>query len=251
MPPPLRKRLPTAETGVVIEVTDDGSRTLVRTSGGDPSSEDAYHSASGAVAETLHVYLENSGVADRLRRGRSTSVLEVGLGTGMGLLVTLDAAIHAGTPLRYVALEDRWLTAETIRQLEPERWVQHAELASRFLQWRSELPDLVPAGRYRWPADENCEIEVQVGDARRWRGDPGERFDAIYFDPFAPTSNPELWQAAVLERMRACLSRHGRLTSYCVSRSVREAFQSAGFAVERVPGPTGGKRQVLVARHRD
>lgn len=245
MPTPSRKRLLTADTGIVIEVTDDGSRTVVRSEQGQP--EDAYHSASGAVLETRHVYLENSGVGARLRGGRSTSVLEVGLGTGMGLLTTLEAAVVSGTPLRYVALENRWLAVELIRQLEPEQWIRADDLVGRFLGWRSELPESVPNGTYRWPVDASRQVEVRIGDARRWQPAPGERFDAIYFDPFAPASNPELWQPPVLARMRQCLGPDGRLASYCVSRSVRETFESVGFRVDRVPGPPGGKREVLVA----
>ena len=243
----IRQRLPTAESGVVVQVTDDGSRTLVRT-GDHGQREDAYHSASGAVAETRHVYLENSGIADRLRRGQPASVLEVGLGTGMGMLMSLEAAIRGGAPLRFVALENRWLPAAMLHQLEPACWVRDGELASRFLQWRDGLPETVPAGRYRWSIDPQREVEVHVADARHWTPEAGERFDAIYFDPFAPATDPELWQRPVLERMRRALSAGGRLTSYCVSRPVREAFASAGFAVERVPGPPGGKREVLVAR---
>ena len=63
----------------VIQITDDGSRTLL-----NPASGIAFHSASGALAETLHVYLENSGVGEKLRQGIEVQVIEVGLGDCVG-----------------------------------------------------------------------------------------------------------------------------------------------------------------------
>ena len=66
----------------VVQITDDDSRTLI-----DPVGEVAFHSGSGALAETRHVYLKNSGVSARLACGKNTSVLEIGLGTGLGMLL--------------------------------------------------------------------------------------------------------------------------------------------------------------------
>ena len=40
---------------------------------------------------------------------------------------------------------------------------------------------------------------------------------------------------------------NGRLVSYCVNRRVRDTLTEVGFAVNRVAGPVGGKREVLVA----
>jgi tRNA U34 5-methylaminomethyl-2-thiouridine-forming methyltransferase MnmC len=37
------------------------------------------------------------------------------------------------------------------------------------------------------------------------------------------------------------------LVSYCVNGQVRRALEQAGFKVMRLPGPPGGKREVLAA----
>jgi tRNA U34 5-methylaminomethyl-2-thiouridine-forming methyltransferase MnmC len=223
-------------------VTDDESRTLV-----DPQTQVAYHSASGAVAETRHVYLENSGVAERLSAGRPTTVLEVGLGTGLGMLLTLDAARVAKTSLHYTALEYEWLEAGVLRQLKMGKELCDPPLATRFLHWRESLGETVPDGRYHWHAAGEQSINVHVIDALQWNEDVSTVFDAIYFDPFAPDKNPELWQPRFLARMHRVLSNDGRLVSYCVNRKVRDDFATAGFQVRRVPGPKGGKREVMVA----
>ena len=40
----------------------------------------------------------------------------------------------------------------------------------------------------------------------------------------------------------------GILTTYCAKGIVRRMLQTAGFTVERLPGPPGGKREILRAR---
>ncbi len=80
--------------------TDDGSQTLI-----DNACGDSMHSGCGALAETQHVYLINSGVAAALEQRRSQSVLEIGLGTGLALLATAQLAERCRAPVQYVAIE--------------------------------------------------------------------------------------------------------------------------------------------------
>ncbi|MCG8648683.1 MAG: tRNA (5-methylaminomethyl-2-thiouridine)(34)-methyltransferase MnmD [Pirellulales bacterium] len=237
-----RPTFTTTDPFLQIQVTDDGSRTLIHR-----DSEVAFHSAAGAESETRHVYCHNSGVADRLGRGQPTSVLEVGLGTSMAMLITLDLARSASAPLEYLALESNWLPAGLIRQLHPWEWVSDRQVVQRYLDWRSGFQERVPAGLYRWTVDEHRQVAVQVGPAEGWRPTKEQQFDAIYFDPFAPDHNGELWQPEVMSAMYQALAPQGRLVTYCVNRKVRDMLAEARFDVVTVPGPKGGKRQVLVA----
>ena len=258
MPIPCRPRFSTPDVDRVIQVTDDGSRTVVCL-----SSEDAYHSGCGAVAETRHVYLHNSGVRERLQANRPTRILEVGLGTGMGLLLTLSDALQHDTPLDYVALENDWLRAELLQQLQPESWTAERSsgsllepsdsLVEQWIQWRQSLGEVVRPGRYGWTVDDRRRVLVELTDAQTWRPDAASlmtqpaSFHAVYFDPFAPASNPELWTESVLAVMHEALTSGGKLVTYCCSRAVRDALSRVGFQVDRTAGPVGGKREVLIA----
>jgi tRNA U34 5-methylaminomethyl-2-thiouridine-forming methyltransferase MnmC len=241
MPIP-RLTQPIAGSHLLVQVTDDHSRTLI-----DPVRQVAYHSASGAIAETRHVYLENSGVRGRLQAGAATRVLEIGLGTGMGLLLTLDAALAARAALTYTALEQDWLAAGVLRPLQLEQGLADGELADEFLRWRESLGPSAASGLHRWQAGPRQQVIVHHQDALQWQAADGECFDAIYFDPFAPQADAELWHPPFLARLRNWLSDDGRLVTYCVSRVIREAFTSVGFHVTRVPGPPAGKREVMIA----
>ena len=246
MPVPNRQTFATRLDKVVVQLTDDGSRTLIRT-----DTNDAYHSGSGALTETRHVYLSNSGVEDRLRKLQKTAVLEIGLGTGMGMLVTVDAAWQSSAELHYVSFENQWLPADVLRQLQPHNWVAENNLVDRYLNYRETLPERVQPGSYTWQAGEKQSITIHHTDVRAARFDQETRFDAVYFDPFAPHSEVDLWQHDLLSKLHTTLVSGGRLVTYCVSRPVRELLANVGFAVQRVAGPSGGKREVLIATKLD
>jgi tRNA U34 5-methylaminomethyl-2-thiouridine-forming methyltransferase MnmC len=242
---PARTTIPIEGRELAVQITDDQSRTLV-----NARTEVAYHSASGAMAETRHVYLGNSGVAGQLASGTATSVLEIGLGIGLGLLLTLDAALSGGTRLDYTAVENDWLGIDVLSKLDLDKQVNDASIATQFLQWRESLGEYVPSGVHHWRAGPGQNVTVYHQDARLWAVDARRTFDAIYFDPFAPDVNGVLWQTEFLARMYSLLSNDGRLVTYCVSRKVCDDFASVGFFVERVRGPEGGKREVMIATKR-
>ena len=244
---PERDTIATSLPDISVLITDDGSRTLIQNDTGD-----TYHSGCGALAETREVYFRNSGVADRIASQTATSVLEIGLGTAMGMLVTIDAAISAGTPLRYVAWEKDWVPACVLRPLQLERCVVNSDLVHRFIEFRDGISYPTPDGTYLWNASERsdipCEIHFHIGDVLASLQEDTDRFDVVYFDPFAPATNAMLWESNFLRRIGNLLTTRGRLVTYCCSRAVRDAMESAGFNVERVPGPKGGKREVLIAK---
>ena len=101
-------------------------------------------------------------------------------------------------------------------------------------------------------------IEKIEGDFTEYHFKKG--YDIIYFDAFAPyTSMPLLLKNNLRCGVRNCLTicmkcltnlyevldDNGILTTYCAKGVVRRMLQKAGFAVERLAGPPGGKREIL------
>ncbi|MEZ6076239.1 MAG: MnmC family methyltransferase [Pirellulaceae bacterium] len=91
-------------------------------------------------------------------------------------------------------------------------------------------------------------LHSTVSDANQMHTGQAAGYDAVYFDPFSPETNPELWTSEVLEVAAAALCPGGLLTSYCVKSTVRRAMQQCGMLVRKAAGPVGGKREVLVAQ---
>lgn len=76
-------------------------------------------------------------------------------------------------------------------------------------------------------------------------------YDIIYFDAFAPEKQPEMWEQSLFDTLYKVLNEGGILTTYCAKGVVRRMLQTAGFTVERLPGPPGGKREILRATKSD
>ena len=55
----------------------------------------------------------------------------------------------------------------------------------------------------------------------------------------------------LFNRLYVLLNNGGILTTYCAKGVVRRMLQAAGFIVERLPGPPGGKREILRARKQE
>ncbi len=222
-----------------IQITDDGSPTLI-----DSVSGDSMHSGCGAIAETKHVYLRNSGVTQRLQDRSATRVLEIGLGSGLGFLMSADLANRCHTRLQYVAIENKLVSADVVRQLHLERHEIAIDIVTGYCNL---LQHSAGQTTLHGTVGEHNELTVYQCEAQIWRSEDETPFDAVYFDPYSPQSNPELWSQQVLTVMHRCLKPGGRLVSYCVNRKVRDLMAEVGFQVNRVPGPDGGKREVLVA----
>ena len=76
-------------------------------------------------------------------------------------------------------------------------------------------------------------------------------YDIVYFDAFAPEKQPEMWEQSLFDTLYKVLNDGGILTTYCAKGVVRRMLQTAGFTVERLPGPPGGKREILRATKSD
>ncbi len=272
MPPPNRPREPTGHANWEWIVTDDGSRTLF-----DSGLAESFHSGCGAVSETLVVYILHSGLLGRLRGRDASVVMEYGLGTATGFLLTAALAEFYQTPLTYYALEWSLLPADIFRQLElhaavkdclcrslakPARGVdpeyredefQHLpRLLDAWCEWVTHSTSTKAQLSVHCRLSEFVQLELVLGDARevhtpRVRNIPRAGCDAVYFDPFSPESNPELWSPEIFRQAFEFLKPGGQLSSYCVKSSVRRDLADCGFQIQKVPGPVGGKREVLLA----
>ena len=210
--------------------TRDGSLSLRSEQWGEQ-----YHSRHGAVQESTHVYIRTG--LEQVHKP-VIDVLEVGLGTGLNLLLTWIRCLEGKCTVNYTALEPYPLTRE---QLEA---MAHCE-------------DLA------WPGLHQPFLEHMTGSAGTWHAPVGGLsfrllhtpvgefaetgcVDVIYFDAFSPAVQPEMWTPDVIRRMFEALRPGGSLVTYCAKGEVRRAMRSAGFTVKRLIGPPG-KRQMFRA----
>lgn len=213
----------------IIEQTEDGSATLYV-----PELNEHYHSVKGARTESQHIFID---MGLKASAAPCPHILEAGFGTGLNALLTLQEAERTGRPVRYTGIELyplAWTEVEALhysddprlRLLHEAPWEEEVCLTPTFrlLKLRRDLTS--------WQAD----------DER-----PPLRCNVVYFDAFAPEKQSALWTPDVFRNLYHCLTPGGILTTYCAKGAVRRLMQDIGFRMERLPGPPGGKREILRA----
>lgn len=219
-----------------LVTTKDQSRTLYV-----KELDEYYHSVHGALQESEHVFIR-AGLHHFISRQKEIHVLEVGFGTGLNALLTLEQALTHSLSIRYTGLEKFPVLPEEAVALDYPSLVStpSAALFSSLhaAAWEEEvslLPDNTSASFLL--CKKQIDLKLFTASAS---------FDLIYFDAFAPSAQPDLWTPAVMETLYTALKPGGLLVTYCVKGTVRRAMQSVGFTVEKIPGPPG-KREMARA----
>lgn len=198
--------------------------------------DDPYYSLENGLEETRHVFLSGNGLPGRFRDG--FQVAELGFGTGLNLLASVQAWRAAGVPgrLHFTSFEAYPMApADMIRAQAGFAGLEGiaAELAPHWGQQVIELSDL--------------RFELIVGDARQTLAHWPGRADAWFLDGFSPAKNPELWENSLLADVGAQTVPGGTAATYSAAGFVRRGLAEAGFEVTRVPG-YGRKRHMSIAR---
>ena len=108
-----------------IITTGDGSKTIHL-----PDWNENYHSSHGAVQEAKHVFLKHG--LDVLLGTSEIHILEVGFGTGLNTILTLEAAFHTETKIYYDGLEAFPISNEEMVALEYENLLPSDFLKNQF-----------------------------------------------------------------------------------------------------------------------
>lgn len=219
-----------------IITTEDGSSSLY-----NAELKETYHSFHGAIRESRHVFIEN-GLAHwcGLSENMSPSILEVGFGTGLNAILTLDwlaqhnKSAHYDTleafplemgiveALNYKALIGTNSALDHFNELHNLPWGQAVDIADRFTftKFLVELADFIPQKGY----------------------------DIIYYDAFAPSKQPEMWTIDAIEKVVSSLNDHGVFVTYCARGQLKRDLKALGLMVETLDGPPGKKEMVRAVK---
>ena len=209
----------------IIEHTEDGSATLFV-----PELNEHYHSVKGARTESQHIFID---MGLKASAAPQPHVLEIGFGTGLNALLTLEAAGQEKRPVHYTGIE-----------LYPLAWEEVNALGY------SDNPSFERLHTASW--EEDVEISPYF-TLRKIKGDANTVINSsfspsvVYFDAFAPEKQPEMWNEQLVRSLYVTMNTGGILTTYCAKGVIRRLLQAVGFRVERLPGPPGGKREILRA----
>ena len=193
------------------------------------------HPGGGPWAEANGLYVAGAGLPTLLTGTPNPAaagplvVFDVGLGAGANALAAIarreELARRGGSP-RPLAVISFEADPEALRFA-----LAHAGQLGYLLGHEAKVEALLRDGR--WEEPEALIWEVRWGDFPRLIGEEPQRADAIFFDPFSPRVNPDMWSVPTLEATYRC-RRPGaatRLFTYSTALGVRAALLLAGFFV--------------------
>ena len=217
--------------------TSDGSHSLLNS-----ELNETYHSVHGAIQESIHVFLKNGlDYFEQKNQQPEIRILEVGFGTGLSALLTLQQSLIGSTKILYESLEAFPIELETISQLNYPKALNFSDSEKYFLQLHQSI----------W--DQQVEItssfsllkrHVKIQDVELGE----EKFDVIYFDAFAPGKQPEMWELAILKKIEQTMKPGAVFVTYCAKGQLKRDLKSMGFLVETLPGPPGKKEMVRAVK---
>ena len=214
----------------IIQLTDDGSQTI-----NVAETNITYHSTYGAIQESMHVFI-NAGLQPLLNTKNELHIFEMGFGTGLNVLLTLQEAIQHKQKIYYNAIDLFPLEKEIYEQLDYTTQLNNQDLQTYFSKLHScnweEGVCIHPLFTFYKSLTSLMDFSIP------------KQFDLIYFDAFDPAAQPELWTETIFHKLFSMLLPNGVLTTYSSKGNVRRAMQAAGFTVQKLKG-AAGKREMV------
>ena len=234
----------------IIKKTGDGSTSLY-----SPKYDQMYHNPHGAVSESRHVFFETNDLFKALKKKKTVNIFEVGFGTGLNLLLTLDylRQNELRADVNFYSVEAFPIDPEITEEFE---FKNESGLRKSLLILRSVLQDLTP-GMNRVQLTDQLALHLWFGffDDLFAENEKSplinHKIDFILHDAFSPEVNEELWTSQVFEKLASVGSKDAVLSTYCAASSARAAMAVSGWKVARAPGAVGKREMTLASLDSD
>lgn len=212
-----------------VEQTNDGSPTLYST-----HFKAHYHSTHGALQESQHVFIQE-GLSHWFIKNqkRKLRILEFGIGTGLNVLLTLQYASEHGLTVHYHGVEAYPIEEGVFTQLQYDGISQEELIKFHRLPW-NKVTHL----------SESFKIYKDARFFEKFAS--SHQFELVYYDAFAPSTQPYLWEETIVSKAVEALVPGGVLVTFCAKGSFKRVLRSLGMEVEGIPGPPG-KREMTRA----
>lgn len=208
-------------------ITEDGSHTIYI-----PELDETYHSTHGAITESNHVFIEN-GLHYLCERTESKNIklFELGFGTGLNTLLSAIYAEEHHIHLQYESIE-----AFPLNSLETQQ-LNYPELINNPIS--KEVFTVIHESAWNQWIDVSTNFQLKKVKNTITKYTAQESFDVCFFDAFAPSKQPEMWEAPILQKVSDLLVPNGIFVTYCARGQLKRDLKSIGFEVDSLPGPPG------------
>lgn len=217
-----------------IKTTSDGSKTLHIS-----ALNENYHSHHGALTEAKHVFIDN-GL--KLVYNCDINILELGFGTGLNVLVTIDEFLKTDKShvIHYFTVEKYPINEEEVKNLDYDNFFENNKVKEAYSKiHESEWSITIEILPNFFLTKYNCDF-FNISQLKL------PPIDLVYFDCFGARVQPDLWEKPLFEQVAAKMKKGSLLTTYSSKGSVRRILQDLNFKVEKKAGPPG-KREMINA----
>ena len=211
--------------------TSDGSDTIF-----NQDLNETYHSLNGSIKESELVYIRNGleFFLDKKTRD-SVRVLEIGFGTGLNFLLTKIFMEKRNEKLFYHTLEPFPLPSGLLKKIN---------YIEKLGEGYRNIFDNSHRSRPNETVNLNEKITFLRSDLTLESIKFSKKYDVIYFDAFAPSRQPEIWEKENLKKIYSHMNLNSILVTYCSSGQFKRDLRGVGFDVDVLPGPVGKREMV-------
>lgn len=213
-----------------IIITADGSHSLL-----NEDLNETYHSVHGAIQESAHVFIKH-GFDHFISQWNPerVSILEIGFGTGLNALLTIQKLFETSIHVRYTSLEAHPISEKMWSTLN----------YTESLGLKDQFKDLHQSA---WGVESailpQFNLLKKQGTLQEMSFEP-DVYDLIYFDAFAPSKQPELWTIDILQKVVDAMKRDAVFVTYCAKGQLKRDLKALGLMVETLQGPPGKHEMV-------
>ena len=212
---------------------------------------EAYHSSSaGAYTESMHKFIIPCNIQEICEKIGSINILDVGFGLGYNASTAIKSCLekNPNAKIQIISIEKDKNFLENIKRIEiPENLKPVYEIFFKMV-----LDKLTIGSKtfdvYKYE-DNNLKLSVVLADGReviKALTDENIKFDAVFWDPFSPKVNPEMWELELFENLRKIMKDEAIFATYSSAKEVKKNLLEAGFKIGMVE-PVGRKSYSLVA----
>lgn len=189
---------------------------------------ESYHSHTGAVEEALRKYAIPCKIKELAKKGK-IRILDMFFGLGYNSAMAIDVALNENPDceIEVIGIEHDPKIIEKIQEVNPpiKSYRHFKKITLRYSQFR----------------EGNVTVKVVLGDARETVRNLGQKsFDAVFFDPFSPKTQPEMWSIELFQQMNRVMKKSAILATYSCARLARDNISKAGLMYD--DGPMVGRR---------
>lgn len=183
----------------------------------------------GGAAEKTHVFLEGNNLPQRLN-GVPFTVAELGFGTGLNLLLTVQLAEQKATPLTFISYELHPISADELARIHQDFPADLQSLSKDFLTQYN------PQQGWNSLTFATTTLHLFIGEAAQGILTHPQPADCWFLDGFSPATNPAMWTPELLTHAYRHTKPGGTASTYSVARATKDALTVAGFTYTRAKG---------------